>query len=322
MLPITGNRSVTAFAQTTTTNSHHTLLVNRSNAAPAQNTGAGSDLAAELAAQLEQDLDYQILRKSFDLESKTSLNVHRAQTQAAAAQADAVTAHQNAVMLNLRNTNASAANTTSSVALAQTHSSSTSRFALVFEVRQQQSVEVRMQVTNNAEIFTADPLVLNLSDAGITTTGVDDGVQFDLNADGVTEQVSMVSGETWLLALDRNHNGRIDDGGELFGDQHGAANGFAELARYDADANGVANGVIDADDVAFSELQLLQIDGDGQQVTQTLEEAGVVAIELAHQNTRKALNLYDTVSQTAQFHRDDGSSGEAADVLLGYRSIA
>jgi hypothetical protein len=271
---------------------------------------------------LEQDLDYQILRKSFDLESKTSLNVHRAQTQAAAAQADAVTAHQNAVALNLHV--ATPQQSTAKVALAQQSStSSTSSFSLVFQVRQQQSLEVSVSVSSNlASIFTTDPLVLDLSDAGIATTGVENGVEFDLNADGITEQVSMVNSETWLLALDRNGNGRIDDGGELFGDQHGAANGFAELARYDADANGVADGVIDANDVAFSQLQLLQIDRNGKQVTQTLEEAGVVAIELAHQNTRKALNLYDTVAQTAQFRRDDGSTGEAADVLLGYRSIA
>lgn len=317
MLPVTVNRSLTAFTQTTISASH-TLRINRSTTAPAEQN-AGSDLAAEIAARLEQDVDYQILRKSFDLESKTALNVHRAQTRAAAVQADAVTANQNAVVLNLRSTNQQ--EPTAPVALAQQRSS-TSRFALVFETRQQQSLEVTVQVTDNTSIFTTDPLVLDLSDAGITTTGVADGVAFDLNADGVTEQVSMVNGDTWLLALDRNGNGRIDDGGELFGDQHGATHGFAELARYDADANGVADGVIDANDLVFSQLQLLQMSSDGAQVTQALTDAGVAAIELAHQNTRKALNLYDTVSQTGQFRRTDGSTGEAADVLLGYRNTA
>ena len=58
-------------------------------------------------------------------------------------------------------------------------------------------------------------------------------MRLDLDADGRMDSISVPTGDDALLALDRNGNGRIDDGRELFGDQHGAANGFAELARFD-----------------------------------------------------------------------------------------
>jgi len=104
----------------------------------------------------------------------------------------------------------------------------------------------------------------------------------------------------------------------LFGDQRGSANGFDELARYDSNTDGV----IDAGDEVFARLRLFQIGSDGNQVLKSLSEADVTAIELGYQNTRKALNVYDSVSQIGRFQRADGSTGEASDVLLGYRRLA
>ncbi|MCG5536135.1 hypothetical protein [Ectothiorhodospira mobilis] len=163
----------------------------------------------------------------------------------------------------------------------------------------------------------ADPLMLVLGEGGLATTGVEAGVRFDLTGDGRAERVSVPSGDTWFLALDRNASGHIEDGRELFGDQNGAAHGFAELARFDTHRDGV----IDAKDPVFSRLRLLQLEADGRQSQRSLQEAGVAAIPLDHHPTARALNAYDTVVQEGRYVRSDGRIGQAGDVLLGYRDL-
>ncbi|MCG5500889.1 hypothetical protein [Ectothiorhodospira lacustris] len=175
----------------------------------------------------------------------------------------------------------------------------------------------RLQISLGGAPQQADPLVLDLGGEGITTTGVDRGARFDITGDGRQEQVSFVAGNSWFLALDRNDNGVIDDGRELFGDQHGAAHGFEELAKFDDNGDGVIN----AQDSVFERLRLFQMGADGSQRLKTLEEAGVAAIHLGYDQTARALNAYDVVAQQGQFERTDGSRGEASDVLLGYRDL-
>ncbi|MBK1690816.1 hypothetical protein [Ectothiorhodospira mobilis] len=179
-----------------------------------------------------------------------------------------------------------------------------------------QHLQVRMGSAPEPEpVRQADPLMLDLGGEGLATTGVEAGVRFDLTGDGRPEQVSVPTGDTWFLALDRDASGHIQDGRELFGDQHGAEHGFAELARFDTHRDGV----IDARDPVFSRLRLLQLEADGRQQQRTLREAGVAAIPLDHRQTARALNAYDTVAQEGRYVRNDGSTGQAGDVLLGYR---
>ena len=63
-----------------------------------------------------------------------------------------------------------------------------------------------------------------------------------------------MTGGDAFLAIDRNGNGSIDDGTELFGDQNGAAHGFAELAKFDSNHDGVIN----AQDDDFDKLLPLE----------------------------------------------------------------
>jgi len=98
----------------------------------------------------------------------------------------------------------------------------------------------------------ADPLILDLNGNGqIDTTTVEDGHRFDIRGDGKDVQVATVDRGDAYLALDRNGNGLIDDGSELFGDQHSAPHGFAELAKYDRNHDGQIN---ELDDV-YKKLQ-------------------------------------------------------------------
>ncbi|AEB59711.1 hypothetical protein MDS_3680 [Ectopseudomonas mendocina NK-01] len=160
-----------------------------------------------------------------------------------------------------------------------------------------------------------DPLVLDLAGNGFSTSGLSRPVRFDLDADGRIDSISAPTGDDALLALDRNGNGRIDDGRELFGDQHGAANGFAELARFDDNGDGR----IDAADAVFDKLRLLRFDAQGRQQLQTLGEAGVSAIDLRARDVSIALGAYDQVAQLGRFEFTDGRSGQAADLLLAKR---
>ena len=70
---------------------------------------------------------------------------------------------------------------------------------------------------------------------------------FDLDADGKEEEISVLNGSGYL-ALDKNGDGVINDGSELFGTKNG--DGFADLARYDEDGRFIAWGARESPDIA------------------------------------------------------------------------
>lgn len=91
-----------------------------------------------------------------------------------------------------------------------------------------------------------DPLVINFD--GKASELTEQRLAFDLDADGQLEEIPGLAAGSGFLVLDRNGNGQIDDGSELFGVKSG--NGFADLAEFDGDKNGW----IDEGDAVFSEL--------------------------------------------------------------------
>jgi hypothetical protein len=93
-----------------------------------------------------------------------------------------------------------------------------------------------------------DPIALNLSGGPVALSSTRSS--FDINSDGKAEQVALPAAGTYFVALDRNGNGKIDSGSELFGPATG--NGFTELKTLDTDHNGW----IDEGDAAYSRLEL------------------------------------------------------------------
>ena len=139
-----------------------------------------------------------------------------------------------------------------------------------------------------------DPLVFDLAGDGVSVVPLTETrAEFDLFGTGEKRRVAWVRGDDALLALDRNGNGRIDDGRELFGDVGAGgetfADGWVSLSRYDGEAfGGNGDGVIDAKDSVFVSLRLFR-DDDGDGVSQDgelldLAHAGVAAIDLRAQS--------------------------------------
>ena len=142
-----------------------------------------------------------------------------------------------------------------------------------------------------------DPLIVDLGEKGIELTSLDNGVYFDLDKNGFAEKTAWAGTEDGFLALDRNGNGFIDDGGELFGDRvelgdRMSASGFEALAALDDNVNEetgeVGDKVIDKLDSQFTDLRVW-VDANHDGMTdegelKTLEELGVASISLDHTN--------------------------------------
>jgi len=122
-----------------------------------------------------------------------------------------------------------------------------------------------------------DPLVLNF--AGTAAQLTNQRFAFDLNSDGKDEQINFAAPGSGFLAFDRNGDGKINNGSELFGP--GSGDGFQELAALDSDKNGW----IDENDAAFNQLKVWSRDSAGNDQLQSLSAAGVGAIALSHVST-------------------------------------
>jgi len=130
-----------------------------------------------------------------------------------------------------------------------------------------------------------DPLVVNI---GSDTADVrDQTFKFDLDADGTEDEISMLGKGSGFLALDKNGDGKINDGSELFGTKSG--DGFGDLREYDSDGNGW----IDENDDVFSKLKVWCKDENGKDILMDLKEADIGAIFLGEQQTEFSLGGAD-----------------------------
>lgn len=154
-----------------------------------------------------------------------------------------------------------------------------------------------------------DPLIINLdTDIGSVS---DQKFFFDLDADGKEEEISFAGKGSGFLALDRNGDGKINDGSELFGTKSG--DGFKDLAAYDEDGNGW----IDENDAVFSQLKIWTKDEEGNDRLMRLKDADVGAIYLGNADTQFSLKdddhkLNGEIKKTGIYLRE--SSGEVGTV--------
>ncbi|WP_179958211.1 calcium-binding protein [Chitinimonas arctica] len=162
-----------------------------------------------------------------------------------------------------------------------------------------------------------DPLVLDIDGDGVETVGVANSlVLFDHDADGIKTKTGWTRADDGFLVLDRNGNGTIDDGRELFGDatplngngsmdtQGGiAANGFAALAKEDSNNDGK----IDAADARWGRLRMWQ-DANQDGISQanelkTLAALNITAVNLANTEVNNTLADGNQIHRTGTFVR-------------------
>ncbi len=183
-------------------------------------------------------------------------------------------------------------------------------------------IEVKMsrtfaEFTNTSVDFGAamykDPLVINLDCDACDVKN--QKFLFDLDCDGTKESISMLGKGSGFLALDKNGDGIINDGSELFGTKSG--DGFSDLRAYDSDGNGW----IDEADEIFDKLRVWTVDETGKETLVALGKAGVGAIYLGASDTEFSINDRQNVNQamvrkTGMFLYENGNVGTVQQIDL------
>jgi hypothetical protein len=165
---------------------------------------------------------------------------------------------------------------------------------------EQTSLTIRM-----GDAAKVDPLVVVMN--GGTPSLSRNKVDFDLNSDGVAEQIAFAAGGSGFLALDRDGDGAITNGSELFGPQSG--DGFMELRVYDLDHNGW----IDEADDAFGRLSILSLSESGEKTLVKLADVGIGAIYLQEVGTpfeiKDTADTYGEIRSSSFYLRENGTAG-------------
>jgi len=150
-----------------------------------------------------------------------------------------------------------------------------------------------------------DPLVLNFD--GLLPDLDTQKFSFDIDCDGESDQLSMLKEGSGFLALDKNENGKIDDGSELFGALNG--HGFYDLRRYDSDNNGW----IDENDPILDGLRIWT-KNSGEDKLVGLGEIGIGALYLGFtQNSfdikSEENDILGRIRSNGLYLNEDGTSG-------------
>ncbi len=188
---------------------------------------------------------------------------------------------------------------------------------------------VDMQKAQAEQNRRIDPLVFDLGGDGITTVSIDDSnAFFDLDSNGFAEKTSWVGAKEGLLAYDKNGDGIINGGNELFGDRtlmkDGrtlASSGFTSLAEYDDNKDGK----IDGNDAIYTLLRIWQ-DSDGDGIASAgelkqLVDLGIVSIGLSYNNTGVTDGANNIQVRTGTFTLADGSSRAVGEYLLNRNPV-
>ncbi len=164
-----------------------------------------------------------------------------------------------------------------------------------------------------------DPVVLSFAD------GLDSLDQssflFDLDGDGMEEEISGLRAGSGFLALDHNADGVINDGLELFGPRTGS--GFGELSNYDDDTNGW----LDASDPVFDQLLVWMNPGGNNERLVSLREAGVGALSLSALSTDFVMKNGDgtvmgELARAGLFFMENGEVRSMQEIDLAARQLA
>ncbi|AHF69935.1 hypothetical protein PCH70_47820 [Pseudomonas cichorii JBC1] len=189
---------------------------------------------------------------------------------------------------------------------------------IALELEDEEEEEEEAPETDDAESRTS-PIVLDLDGDGIETLAVG-ASYFDLDSDGLSEMAGWVSPDDGLLVHDRNGDGRISNGSELFGNHsllnngQTAQNGYQALAEYDSNGDGMVN----AQDASYATLQVWRdLNGNGTSDAgelQSLTDAGVVSISTGYTDSSHVDAHGHEHRQVSTIVLANGMASTAADV--------
>ena len=175
------------------------------------------------------------------------------------------------------------------------------------------SMKRSFAVENRIDIYSLfDPLVVNI-DGDIPELS-QKSFSFDLDNDGKSDQISTLGSNSGFLALDKNNDGIINQGSELFGTKTG--DGFGELSEYDKDKNGW----IDENDSIFDKLQIwLKNEDNNEKELVGLGEVGIGAIFLNSQSSEFTFKTQTNqtlgeMKSCGMFLKEDGTCGTISQI--------
>ena len=202
-------------------------------------------------------------------------------------------------------------------------------FERMFSSGEYKDIEVIFQKAQAEQNRRIDPLVFDLGGDGITTVSLEESnAFFDLDNNGFAEKTSWVNAKEGLLAYDKNGDGIINGGNELFGDRTLmkddktlASSGFAALAEYDDNKDGK----IDSNDAIYTLLRIWQ-DSDGDGIASAgelkqLVDLGIVSVGLSYSNTGVTDGANNIQVRTGTFTLADGSSRTVGEYLLNRNPV-
>ncbi|MDD6573137.1 MAG: hypothetical protein PUF12_12200 [Thermoflexaceae bacterium] len=201
----------------------------------------------------------------------------------------------------------------SSTGTAITADGRTLEFNVSFTMSRAFKEEYHSSAFTQYEQVLTDPLVINLDSSPVSVS--DQTFFFDIDCDGKEDEISSLGAGNGFLAYDKNNDGIINDGSELFGTRSG--NGFYDLSQYDEDGNGW----IDEADAIFEHLKIWTKDEDGNDRLISLKDADVGAIYLGNTRTPFSMtdpnnNLDAVIRSTGIFLRESGGSGTISQIDL------
>ena len=165
----------------------------------------------------------------------------------------------------------------------------------------------------DASIEVIDPLVLDLNGDGLHTLSLEEGVYYDYLSDGFDRKTGWLSEEDGFLVYDKNQNGIVDNGSELFGNtaqkEDGSYYGTGLEMLKAMDSN--QDGVIDSKDDIWSQLAVWQdknSDGISQKEEMlSMDSLGITQFSLESENIQQTDNGNMIVAQT-EYMTGDGES--------------
>ncbi|MEC1641053.1 calcium-binding protein, partial [Schinkia azotoformans] len=172
-----------------------------------------------------------------------------------------------------------------------------------------------------------DPIVLDLDGDGIETVSLQNGIYFDLDNNGFAEKSGWIKSDDGFLVLDRDGNGEINGGRELFGDQTILKNGTVASSGYEAlaELDDNKDGKIDNQDGKFADLRIwrdLNQDGlSSERELFGLEQLGIKSLNLAYSNVNIQDSSGNIVSRKGSFEKTDGTLASLGEYLFSRNTL-